>query len=264
MREPPRDAAQAEAHLRAVSAVGRAVEAILALSTAQLPRVEEMAAEGSAYLDRVDRLVTKLAGPPVARALDVETSLTVVVGPERPWCGALTARVLAEVPLHGELGLVGAQLIASRPDGWSPRVRFARPGAADPAELPTVTHDVAAAILAAAGDRQVELLYPVGPRGRVERAVLLPGARAPAEALPETWSPVEEVLAAAVTEAAIGRVEVALAETLRAEVEARVARSRAASQACRNRSEELTDLLRVLRQEEVTREVCELASASLR
>lgn len=246
-----------------MTAVRRAVDAILALSTAQLPRVEEMAAEGTAYLERIDLLVARLAGPALPPGPTSTAPLTVLVGPERPWCGALTRRVLDELPAAGPLGLVGAELRA-RATGLGERLRFSLPGAADPEELPAVTRAVARGILDEAAGRHVVLVYPVGARARIARATLLAGARTPAERPLETLSPIDDVLRAAVSEAAVGRVEVALAEALRAEVASRVARARSASQACRRRSEELSFVLRVLRQEEITREVCELAAATLR
>ena len=89
-------------------------------------------------------------------------------------------------------------------------------------------------------------------------------AHAPAfAALPDTYSSPSAILADAVRESIRGRFRVALAESLRAEIDARVLASERARRAVDRRIEELEGTLRIMTQEQITRELCDLYAGTL-
>lgn len=248
--------------LEAIDSVRQVLHALRAIARAQLPRADAAAAEATVYLAWVDEVVERLVGPPRPGPAQGPT-LHVLLGPERGYCGALPRQILAQAPAEGPLALVGRRLaeVAAEDPALLPRTRFVLPGAAGPEELDPAAEELASTILARAGDAPVALLHPIEGGHRLHRVLLLSGPREPARERPETWSPPEVVLRAAVAEALTGRLVLCLAEALRAEVRARLAAAEAAILACDVRREELDQVLRALRRERVTLEVLELAAA---
>jgi hypothetical protein len=254
---------QIESALRATSAVRSVVQAVWALSRAQLPRVEEAVAESTTYLDWVDEVVDRVAGPP--RPAAEERSLTLVLGPERGFVGSLARSVLASIPPRGPVGLVGGRLaeMAEREPGLRPRVLFSLPGPSSVDELGGVSRALAKAVLEHGADAPVELSYPRGAGRGMHRAVLLAGEREAKRPTFEHYSPLGSVLAAAVRESVTGRLRIALAESLLAETRARVTAAERAKRAADDREAELESDLRVQQQEQITRELVELTAGLL-
>lgn len=247
-----------ERRIDAVGAVHHVVQAIWALARAQLPRVEEAAAEASTYLDWVNQIVDRLAGAP--RSGPARGWLCVLMGPERPFCGALARQILLQAPKEGALGLVGSRLaeLAALDPALTARIRFSLPGAVSHEEHEAVGQAVAEAVLRHGAGMQVEVLHPRGGGTMLHRVVLLSGEREPAWNPPETYSAYAEVLGAAVAEAVAGRLAIGAIEALRSEVRARVLAADAARRACEARLEELNQDWRVARQDQITNELIEV------
>lgn len=262
MPERPRDLPSAERRMAAVGAVGQVMQAVWALARAQQPKVEAAAADAATWLDWAEEIVDRIAGAPADE--DSADKLWVLIGPERAFCGPLARGHLDQLPAVGELGLVGGRLaeVASLDPDLQERVRFVLPAAATADEIPGRASDLAQAVLTHAHGRSVSLLHADGGTPRLRVGRLLTGARQPVLERPETYSPVAEVLEAAVLQAVTGRLAVALAEALRAEVRARLVAADAARRACDRELEELTHAWRVLRQENITQELIELSAAT--
>jgi F0F1-type ATP synthase gamma subunit len=254
------DPAPIERRMHAVQAVRQVTHALWALSSAQLPLVEEAVAQASEYLDWVDAMVEHLAGRPVPGP--THGTLHVVIGPERGYSGSLGRDVLGAIPSQGALGLVGRRLIelASESHSTAARLRFALPAATTPDEPESIAEAVAEAVLQRADDTHVVLHHPrAGQRG-LSRSVILAGAREARPAPPDSYSPLATVLGAAVRESVRGRLTIGVAEALRAEVVARIAATERARKACDQRVEELEQLWRVAQRERTTTEVLELSA----
>lgn len=249
-----------ERRISAVTAVGQVVHAIWALARAQLPLAEQASADAGAYLDWVDEVVTRLAGAPLART--TRDRLYVVLGPERPYCGALPRRVLAQVPADGFIGFVGSRLVESamRRPGLVARTLFTLPGAVSHDEHDEIAHRIAEAVLFHATRSHVELLYPRGGGSTLCTVVLLAGEREPVRRAPETWSPLPDVLAQAVKESIASRLAVGVAEALLAEVRARIIAAEMARGACDRKLDELREAWRIARQEQITNELIEVVA----
>lgn len=263
----PLDLAVIERRIAAVSAVRQVIHAIWALARAQLPLVEEAVAEASVYLDCVDEVVAALAGAPRPRpdAAGRAGALLVVLGPERSYCGALPRQILAQLPPEARLGLAGARLweVAEQDARIAARVAFHVPGAVTHEEHEDIARAVADAVLRHAGGADVELLYPRDGGSALGRVTLLGGPRAPAPYPPETFSPIEVVLRAAVIEAITGRLAVGAAEALRSEVRARAAAAEAARRASDERLEQLRRAWTAARQDQITGEILEVVAGRL-
>lgn len=253
----PSDVTAVERSTRAVTAIGQVVQAIWALSRAQLPLVEEAASAAVAYQHAVDRVIDRVAGRPLeARAGE---RLFVVFGPERPYSAALARRMLEAIPEEGAIGVVGqrlAEAIAIEPS-LDARVRFRSSGSVAHDDLHEIAYAVAAQILEHGTSAEVVILYP--SESGVERAPLIV-ARAAVEHPPETFSSLGVVLGVAVEAAMAGRLAVAAVETLRAEVRARMVAADAARQACRDKLTELEELWHTGRRETITRELLEIVA----
>ncbi len=264
MVEGIQDLAHLERSIDAIASVGKVMKAVWALARAQQPMVDAAAAEATAYLDAVDALVDRLAGAP-APVEAREDVLWVLVGPERAFCGPLARLLLEQVPSTGTVGLVGARLIevAEQDPELEGRLAFQLPGATTPEDLGARSEELATAILDAQPGTVV-VLAPEDGTTRLHQTVLLSGRREPAGEPPETFSPVREVLEAAVVEAVAGRLAVALAEALRAEVRARLEAAEAARLACDRQTDELRHRWRSLRQSAITQELVELTSGRSR
>lgn len=252
------DPAVIERRVVAVRAVRQVTHALWALSSAQLPLVERAVAEASEYLDWVDDMVERLAG----RAVPSHSrgSLHVVIGPERGYSGSLARDVVAAIPKRGALGLVGRRLaeLAREERDLAGRIRFELPAALTPDEPENVAELLAAAVLQHAEGLHVVLHHPRAGRRGVARAVILAGAREPIGARPDSYSPLETVLAAAVRESVRGRLTIGVAEALRAEVAARVAATDRARKACDQRIELLEQSWRAAQRERITTELLEI------
>lgn len=261
MRSDEQDQHRLARRMDAVSSVRQVVGAVWALARAQLPQVERAAGEASVYLDWVDAVVTRLAGAPLPAPPGA--ALHVVLGPERAFCGPLARQVLAQLPPTGPLVLVGQRLIeaAELEPALAARIELRLRGAAAHDEHEQVARAMAEAVLARAGPRQVLLLHPTQGGPGLHQSVLLSGPRQPLGRLPDTFSPLPQVLAAAVREAATGRLAVGALEALRAEVRARISATEATRQACDRRLEELRQDLRAARQAQITNELIEVVAA---
>jgi F-type H+-transporting ATPase subunit gamma len=261
MRPDEKDLSSLERRMDAVAAVRQVVNAIWALARAQLPHVEEASAEVVAYLEQVEAVVSRLAGPPRPPA-STARSLVVLMGPERAWCGSLPRELLAQLPEDAELGLVGRRLqeVVAEAPPLRARVRFALPGATSPEDATQVALAVAERLLAHLDVAHVELWHPVGGGRRLTRAVLLGRERERRHTSPPTLSPWEEVLRAAVFEVVTSRLAVGAVEALRSEVVARVAAADQARAAAERQLGELQQAWRVARQEQITSELVELVA----
>lgn len=261
MSDDSNDALQVQRRVVATSAVGSIVQAIWALASAELPRVDALAEQASVYLDWVDAVLERLAGPEVLRAH--HTTLCVVLGPERSFCGGFPRQVAQAIPHDGAVALVGLRLAEAGSPDVRARAEFVVSGPGSVDELEPVADAVAAAILSAAAGRRVELLYP-SEGGAFRRAVLLSAPRElPAHGEVDTYSDPSLVLAAAVAESVTGRLRVALAETLRTEVRARAAAAESARNAVDEQLEDLESRLRVIFQEQITSELVDLYAGVL-
>lgn len=264
MSPRPATLAGVEASIAGVSAVRHVLHAIRALARAQLAPVERLAAESTAWLDGVQQILDRLTavagrGDPADRRGAAE--LVVVIGPERAFCGGLPRQVHEAVPA-GPVALVGQRLIDLADEGMRARARFLLPGPASPDEVPDVARQIAEAVLASAPGR-VLLVHPARGAGALHEALLLPEPRRLRAWLPDTFSAPEVVVEAAVRELATGRLAVALADTLRAEVRARLAAADAAVHAADARLRDLAQAARVQRQEQITNEILEIVASRL-
>lgn len=262
MNDETPEPALLERRIAAIQAVDRVVRAIWALARAELPRAAAAVAQASAYLDAVDEVVERLVG--AHAPAHEERSLSVVFGPERPYSGALSARLLAQLPPSDILGFVGQRLAEeARADrSLGRRIAFTLPGATSSDEHEALAPVIAAEVLAHAVSprTRVDVLYPRGGGAKLYRAVLLSGTRQPALLVPDTYSPPELVLERALGESIAGRLVVALAEALHSEVKARANAADRARRACEDRLEELERALRAERQEQITNELLEIVS----
>ncbi|MEZ4390169.1 MAG: F0F1 ATP synthase subunit gamma [Polyangiales bacterium] len=256
------DMIQIERRMTAVHSVKQVVSAIWALARAQQPLVEQAAAGLSAYLDQVDAVVDALAGAPRPPRGHPAATISVVIGPERPWCGAMPRQVLAQVPREGPIGLVGARLAEAAESDASlqARLAFALPGAVTPEDAEPVARRVAEQLLQRAAPPSVRLFYPAEGGALLRPVMLLGGERERRYGAPSTLSPWSDVLRAAVFEAVTGRLAVVVLEALRSEVRARVVAAEQAKRACDARLAELELRWRVERQEQITAEILEVVS----
>ena len=261
LRLETEDLAALERRMGAVAAVHQVVNAVWALARAQLPLVEAAAADAVAWLTEVEQVVARLAGPPRPPPPNART-LSVLLGPERAWCGSLPRELLAQLPSEGELGLVGRRLheLAATDERLSGRVRFKLPGAVSPEDAPGVARAVAEALLAELDVAHVEVFHPVKGGRSLARTVLLGGQRERRHRGPATLSPWDEVMRAAVFEAVTGRLGVAVVEALYSEVYARLAAAEQAKRAAARRLDELKAGWRTARQEQITNELLELVA----
>jgi F0F1-type ATP synthase gamma subunit len=264
MHDGPRDLAGVEHRIRSIESVEKVMRAVWALARAQQPQVEAVAAESTAYLDAAEAMVTQLAGAPTTPEAS-EDVLWVLVGPERAFCGPLARVLLEQVPAVGSVGLVGQRLIAMAEQLplLDARVVFRVPAAATPEDLGPRADVVASAVLSAP-HHTVVVLTPEPEGTQLHRTTLLARDRHPVAEPPETFLSAAEVLEAAMLEAVAGRLAVALAEALRAEVRARLIASEAARKACDTQIGELRHEWRMLRQGAITEELVALTSGRKR
>lgn len=251
---------QLETSLTAVRAVGGVVSAVSALARAQLPRAEQALAQTGAYLEWLDRVVDELAGPPIDDP--AADTLTVVLGPERAFCGDLAAEVLAAAPRDAPVGLVGTRLLEAAGRAEDLDLRFGLPGPAGVDELDTVARALAGALLEATpGQMTVELLHASERPGGTVRARLLSRRRGRAAGRRDLFSSPERIAQAAARESVTGHLRAALAEALLVETRVRAAVAERARRAVEDREAELASELRVLDRELITAELTELTGA---
>lgn len=263
MSEAPRDLVSAERAIEAVAAIRQVVQAVWTLARAQQPRAEAAAGEATAYLDWVEGLVERFAGRPTASAYS--HALWVVAGPERPFCGGLARRTLEQLPREGALLFVGSRLEEAVADA-SPlrgRVVSSLPAATCPEDLDRCARRVAAKLLEIEHAGAVHLLHPLAGGADLAPTQLLTEGPLALRAAPESYSPPEEILTAALYEMLSGRLVVGLAEALRSEVRARLLAADAARQGCDRKLGALRQDWRVLRQEAITGELLELFAGRL-
>lgn len=252
------DLARLERRLVGIDAVGTVVQAMRALARAQLPEADAAAAEATRYVDELDEIIARLARPPSAASAG---RLAVVLGPARPLCGPLPRRVARRAAAEGgAIALVGGRTLEAYTLAGGRPPEFTHEGPTSAVELDGVARDLATLILAHARGRVVELVHPLADRSELRRSELLGGPRRPHPSPPETLSPLEDVLAHAVREVTTARLRVALAESLRVEVAARLVAAEAAHQAVTTRREELLTAWRVARQGQITAEILELVT----
>lgn len=122
-----------------------------------------------------------------------------------------------------------------------------------------VLSSVASKILEHGRGARVLVMHPVS-EGSTMNIVPLIAARALVERAPETYSPLGQVVEAVVVEAMKGRLAVAAAEALRAEIQARITAADAARRACEQRLLELESFWHLGRRETITRELLEIVA----
>ena len=258
MADPNVDVATVERSMRAVVAIRQVVHAIWAVSRAQLPLVDQAASAAVTYQRWIDATVHRVAGAPLPT--EAARRLTVVFGPERPYSSALARRIVDSLP-DGDLGVVGerlAEAVRQRPD-VDRRVLFRCSGSVAHDDLHEVALSVATHILEHGRGARVAVMHPV--HGGADTALVpLISARGPVDRPPETFSPLERIVEAAVVSAMTGRLAVAAAEALRAEVRARIAAADAARHACEDRLAELESAWQFGRRETITRELLEIVA----
>lgn len=255
-----RDLDAIDRRIAAASAVRQAVHAFWALARAQLPRAEQAARQVAAYHRWTDDVVERLAGP--VRSRGAPPQLHVVFGPERSFCGGLPARVLAELPSEGDIGLVGRRLadVARLDPDLAARVRFVLPAATVVGDQRSIASAVATATFEACPSGDVEILYARANERPLARARFVAAAREEPPEPPETFSPPDMVRRAALVEANAVLLAVATLETFYAEVRARVIAAEAAKNACDRRLDTLGEARRGARRDLVTRELLEIVA----
>ena len=251
-----------ERSIATVRSVHKVVSAIWAMARAQVPHVDATVRNANDYLTWVDETVDRLVGQPTPGE---DAALAVVFGPERAYCGSLPRYIAEQLPTTGPLGIVGSRLaVAAASDtAMAARISFRIPGAVTHQDHERVASQTAREILAHAEGRQVELMYPVEGQRALQRAVLVAGVRHPLENPVDTYSPRSELLRHALQESITGRLAVAAAEVLRAEVHARLRAADAARTACDGRLETLEHDWRTARQDRITSELLEVVAGRL-
>ena len=251
-----------ERRIAAATAVRQAVQAFWALARAQLPRTEEAARQVEAYHRWTDDLARRVSGAFAPR--EAPPTLHVVFGPERPFCGGLPGLMSRALPQEGELGLVGHRLgdLVTRDPRVASRVRFVLPAATVIDDQRTVAIAVAKATFEACPTGDVELIYPRVTGRDVMRMRFLGAPRDQPDILPETFSPIEVVRAAALVESNAVLLSVAPLHTLLAEVRARVVSAEAAKSAADRRIDALSEARRTARRDLVTRELLEIVAGA--
>ena len=258
MTDPNVDISTVERSMRAVVAIRQVVHAIWAVSRAQLPLVEQAATAAVTYQRWVDATVDRVAGAPLET--EAARSLTVVFGPERPYSSALARRMVEALP-DGDLGLVGerlADIVRQRPD-LDRRVVFRTSGSVAHDDLHEIALATASLILEHGRGARVVVMHPTGGGGDSSLVPLIV-ARSAVEYPPETFSPLSRIVESAVIAAMTGRLAVAAAEALRAEIRARIAAADAARHACDERLAELESAWHLGRRETITRELLEIVA----
>lgn len=258
------DAATIERRIKAVGAVKEVVHAIWAISRAELPMVEAAVAESSTYVDWIHEMADAVMDAP--HRSSTQQVLMVVLGPERPYCGALARLILEQVVeamdagADPSIGLVGTRLLeaAVQEKHLENRVLFQLAGAVTHEENEQIARAIAGAVLTHAGNAEVDLFYPRDGGSRLERVTLLGGMRSPAPFPPETFSPLEQVINAAIVELITGRLAVGVAEALRSEIRARIMAAEAATRAADDKLETLRRSWAKTRQERITSELLEV------
>jgi F0F1-type ATP synthase gamma subunit len=257
MTELTDDVTDIERSMHAVGAIRQVVHAIWALSRAQLPLVEDAATAAVNYQRWLDAAVDRIAGAP--QSTEGNRELIVVFGPERAYSSALARRIVDAIP-SGDVGVVGERLADTvrQSVALDRRVRFRCAGAVAHDDLHDVSLTVASNILEHGRGARVTVMHP-SDDGDVVFVPLI-SARGIVDRPPETLSDVSVVVEAAIVEAMMGRLAVAAAQALRAELRARIAAADAARRACDERLAELEDAWHLGRRETITRELLEIVA----
>ncbi len=252
-----------ERRASAVRAVRQIVHAIWAVARAQLPLAQAAAAEATAYLDWVDLTLRRFTEASEEQASG--QSVHVVIGPERPYCGSLPAKLLAQIPPDGELGLVGTRFVevARRDANIRKRVLFTTRGPSSPDEAAEVAQGIGLAVLSQPKPGRVELHHPTGGGSILHGAVLLHESPRRRTVVPPTFASVDEVVSAAVRQSVASRIAVGVAEAFWSEVQSRIVTADSARRACDDQLDELTVAWRTARQEQITTELLEVVAARL-
>ncbi|MCW5830922.1 MAG: F0F1 ATP synthase subunit gamma [Labilithrix sp.] len=252
------DITAVERSMRAVGAIRQVLHAVWALSRAQLPLVEQAASAAATYQSWVDGAADRVAGAPYAST--AARTLTVVFGPERPYSSILARRIAEAIP-DGDLGIVGQRLAETigQSAETDRRVRFRCPGSVAHDDLHDVAFSVAKQILEHGRGAVVVVIHPLERSAELARVPLI-AARGLVDRPPETFSPLARVVERAVVEAMTGRLAVAAAEALRAEIRARMEAADTARRACDERLVELEGALHLGRRETITRELLEIVA----
>lgn len=265
MAELPPDITRIERRLSSVRAVSGIVQAIWALSKAQLAQVEEFSQEATLHLDWVDEVVARVAGPQLMPHPAAAT-LHVVLGPARSFCGRLARDTARALPADGPLGICGQRLLdqVQARSELRTRIVFGLAGPSSVDDLESVSAQLAYEVLTHGQGRPVALLYPCVGASGLRSVSLLSGPRALRSHWDfEAYSSEERLLEVAVSESVTGHLRVGLAEALRSEVRARAAAAEAAKQAVERQRDALTSSLRVLQREQITAELAELYAGHL-
>lgn len=264
MAEDLHDIDRVSARLAAVNSVGQVVHGLWAVARAQAPEADRAAAESETYLERVRRVIDRLSAP-ASEPIVTERVLHVVMGPERGFCGALARRMVDAVPSQGPIALVGRWMgeFVSESPRTSERVLLRLSGPVSADEIGGVAGELTGALASRAADWDIMLHFPVARTQSAHSVMLLESGRTIRDPAPETWSPPEAVLEAALAEWLAGRLAAALSETFRAEVHSRMAAADSARKNCDRHAGELERTLRALRQDQITGEILDLVAGRL-
>jgi F0F1-type ATP synthase gamma subunit len=255
-----------ERRITAVQTIRRVMHAIGVVSQAQYSKAATLSHETVIYYQRLDHMIERLAGSSVRQA---GSQLWLILGPERALCGSLVAALVKVIPRDQPLALVGSRLIQN--EALRARAVFTTKGVSGAGEIEDKAAELGALILAnvsnpigsaaRAEPLGVELLFPCDASGATQHQPLIAGRRLDPESGFETYSKAEAVLTAALEQALAGRLAYGLAQTLQAELAARIMTSQRARSACDERLIELDGQWRFVQKEQITLELGEIVAA---
>jgi F0F1-type ATP synthase gamma subunit len=259
MIDDQQDPAQVERRIHAVEATRRIVHAIWALSRAQHPLAEASWVSASTYLSWVESSLERLTTVNSA-SRDGAPEIAVVFGPQRSFCGPLTRQIVSQIPTEGMLGLVGRRLSETvrSEGGIAARVAFSVEGAVAYDGHAEAARRVAEALAPHARRKRVVVLSPSRNSTRLRRAVLLADTLRMKSFPAATLADPKDVIDVAIRAGIEGRLAVASAGCLLAEVSARLSAAERARRACDSRLEELRGRHATARRDQITNEIVEI------
>ncbi len=256
MDDPEYDLSSIERRVAATRTIRRIMHAIWVVSRSQYARAEKLSTESVKYYRWVDEALARLAGP---AAVDESDKLSVVFGPERALCGGLVAAIEREIPTGQDFALVGARLTQN--SELATRALFTLPGVSATADFDQRASELGHLLLEHERGRAVELVYATAPTGGIHRELLLAGRRLNPDPRLETYSPAATLLEAIIEQSLTGRVTHALAQTLQAELGARILIAQRARSHCDDSLAKLEEAWRVVQKDQITNELGEVVAA---
>ncbi len=252
----PNDLSAVERRIRATATVRRIMHAIWVVSRSQYARATKLTTESITYYEWLDDAISRLAGDPVRKD---GATLRVVFGPERALCGRLVRELCSATRSTDAYALVGSRLLAH--ERLRSRAVFATSGVISESAFEDKARELERLITTHAEGRSVELVFAVNARGELHHELLLAERRLLPQARVDSYSPPEQLLSSLIAQAFSGRITHALAQTLQAEVGARVLVAQRARSNCDDRLRKLSDQWRMVQKDQVTTELCEVVAA---